>query len=37
MSEVFSVANVIVESVHDVVEPFIQIADGASQLVGMFA
>ena len=37
MAEVSNMAGVIVESVHDIVEPFVQIADGASQLIGMFA
>lgn len=29
-------ANVAVEAVHNVVDPFVQVADGASQLIGMF-
>lgn len=31
-----SVANTIVEAGHAIVEPFIDIANGASQLIGMF-
>lgn len=30
------VANTVVEAGHDIVKPFISIADGASQLIGMF-
>ncbi|MER0087759.1 hypothetical protein ABRP86_03260 [Corynebacterium sp. KPL3927] len=35
-SEFNGAANGVVEAVHAVVEPFINIADGASQLIGMF-
>lgn len=35
MPELSSAANVVVEAVA-IVEPFVKIADGASQLIGMF-
>ena len=36
MSELSSVSNAVVEAVKAIVEPFVNIADGASQLIGMF-
>lgn len=36
MPELSSAANVVVEAVKAIVEPFVNIADGASQLIGMF-
>jgi|GEM_PF-1217683 len=36
MSSLSSVSNVVVEAVNAIVEPFVNIADGASQLIGMF-
>jgi len=36
MSSLSSVSNVVVEAVNVIVEPFVNIADGASQLIGMF-
>ncbi|ERS50742.1 hypothetical protein ABRP87_06650 [Corynebacterium sp. KPL2830] len=35
-SKANGVANTIVEAGHDIVSPFIDIANGASQLIGMF-
>lgn len=35
-SQVNGFANTLVEAGHEVVKPFISIADGASQLIGMF-
>jgi hypothetical protein len=35
-SEVNGFAHTIVEAGHDIVSPFIDIADGASTLIGMF-
>ena len=36
VSELSSVSNAVVEAVKAIVEPFVNIADGASQLIGMF-
>lgn len=36
VSELSSVSNTVVEVVNAIVEPFVNIADGASQLIGMF-
>lgn len=36
MPELSSAANVVVEAVAAIVKPFVNIADGASQLIGMF-
>ena len=36
VSELSSVSNTVVEAVKEIVEPFVNIADGASQLIGMF-
>jgi hypothetical protein len=36
VSSLSSVSNTVVEAVAAIVEPFVNIADGASQLIGMF-
>lgn len=36
VTELSSVSNTVVEVVAAIVEPFVNIADGASQLIGMF-